>query len=220
MVQQIKSIDNIQTYNNGRVALPIVPQFLDDPLSGYALEMLRMKHGDSPLDDVLLEMEELASIEQIPIIGPLEGAVIQLLTQIRQPAPRRVLDIGTAIGYSAIWLARALPSSSQIISIEIDPQRAETAREFIEKAGYQHQIEVICGDVLELLPSMEMFDVILQDVIKHVYFGADSQLSLQLFEYCFDHLHEGGMLLGDNAFCMGEVLHNHSALVHKSERQL
>ncbi|MBL6982165.1 MAG: class I SAM-dependent methyltransferase, partial [Anaerolineales bacterium] len=197
MVQQTKSIENIQANNNGRVALPIVPQFLDDPLSGYALEMLRMKRGESLIDDVLLEMEELASIEQIPIIGPLEGAVIQILTQIRQPAPKLVLDIGTAIGYSALWLAKALPNGSQIISIEIDAQRAQTAKKFIEKAGYQHQIEVVCGDVLDLLPSMEIFDVILQDVIKHVYFGADSRLSLQLFEYCLDHLHDGGMLLGD-----------------------
>lgn len=210
MLQRTKNIAQVHFPNNGQVALPIVPQMLDDPLSNYALEMLHMRQVESPLDDVLLEMEEVAAVEQIPIIGRLEGAVIQILTQLRQSPARKVLDIGTAIGYSALWFARALPKDSQIISIEIDPQRAQSAKNFIEKAGYQHQIEVVVGDVLELLPTMGMFDVILQDVIKHIYFGTDPRLSIQLFEYCLDHLNDGGLLLGDNAFCMGEVLHNHS----------
>lgn len=193
---------------NGRVALPIVPQHSEDPLSGYALEMLSHRASESPLDDVLLEMEELARHEDIPIIGPLEGAVIQALVQMRAPAPRRVLDIGTSIGYSALWLARALPPESRVFSIEIDGQRARMAREFIEKAGYQPQVQVIEGDVMNLLPSLEPFDLILQDVIKHIYFGKDSQLSLQLLDDCLARLVDGGVLLGDNAFCMGEVLHD------------
>jgi len=206
MTQQIKNIEDVRIGNTRQVALPIVPQLLDDPLSSYALALLRKRNAEFPVDDVLAEMEEMASIEQIPIIGPLEGAVIQMLTQLQQPEPQNVLDIGTAIGYSALWMARGISPESKITSIEIDPQRAQIARNFIEQAGYQHQIEVVIGDVLALLPSMGQFDIILQDVIKHVYFGADSQLSLQLFDYCMDHLNEGGLLLGDNAFCLGEVL--------------
>jgi caffeoyl-CoA O-methyltransferase len=203
---------NIELHNsdNGRVALPIVPQILDDPLSSYALKMLYMRDAESPLDDVLREMEDLAALEQIPIIGPLEGAVVQVLTQLRQPASKMILDIGTAIGYSALWMARDLPEDSKIISIEIDPQRAQLAEEFIEKAGYQHKIKVILGDALEILPTLGQFDLIFQDVIKHVYFGSDSKLALKLFDHCMDHLVDGGTLLGDNAFCMGEVLHNQS----------
>ncbi len=208
MTHQTKSIEELQISDSGQVELPIVPQLLDDPLSSYALKMVRKRGTEFPLDGVLLDMEEMAAIEQIPIIGPLEGAVIQILMQLRQPPPRKVLDIGTAIGYSALWLARALPKGSHIVSIEIDPQRAQTARDFIEKARYHHQIEVIIGDVLDLLPTMGKFDIIFQDVIKHVYFGADSRLSLQLLECCLEHLEDGGLLLGDNAFCMGEVLHN------------
>ncbi len=109
MIHQTKSIEEVKIQSAGQVELPIVPQLLDDPLSSYALKMLRNRQTEFPLDGVLLDMEELAAIEQIPIIGPLEGAVIQILTQLRQPPPQTVLDIGTAIGYSALWLARALP---------------------------------------------------------------------------------------------------------------
>lgn len=210
MFKQVKPIEKTKMSDNGRVSLPIVPQILDDPLSSYALEMLYLRKAETPLDKVLREIEELSALEQIPIVGPLEGAVIEILIRLRQPAPRKILDIGTAVGYSALWLARALPADSQIVSIEIDPLRAQMAKEFIEKAGYQHQIQVILGDALDILPTLGMFDLILQDVIKHVYFGSDSELALQLFNYCLDHLVDDGMLLGDNAFCMGEVLHKQS----------
>ncbi|MEA3350010.1 MAG: O-methyltransferase [Chloroflexota bacterium] len=201
----------IRISNNGRIELPIVQQSPEDPLSNYALDMLRMRPTNTRLGTVLLEMEVMAAREQVPIIGPLEGAVIQALLQLRQPPPRKVLDIGTAIGYSALCLARTLPQEAQIISIEIDPQRAGLARHFIEKAGLQSRIQVIVGDVMELLPKIDNeFDIIFQDVIKHVYFGADASLALQLLESCLDHLADNGVLLGDNAFCMGEVLHNRS----------
>ncbi len=198
----------VQALENGRVALPIVPQLPDDPLEKYALMLLRKRAAVSPLDDVLQEMEALAARQAIPIIGPLEGAVIQAILQLRQPPPRRVLDIGTAIGYSALWLARALPRESRVISIEIDPRRARMARDFIRRAGYHEQIEIINGDVMDLLPALGKFDVILQDVIKHIYFGKNSVLSLYLLEECLKHLTVNGVLLGDNAFCMGEVLHH------------
>jgi len=216
MVQKIQPahINIHQSSDNGRCVLPIVPQTLSDPLSQYALQLLHMRPSESPVDDVLREMEKLAARDGIPIIGPLEGAMIQMLIQLYQTPPRRVLDIGTAIGYSAIWLARGLPPESQITSIEIDPERAEMAQHFISQAGYQDRVRVLVGDVFELLPKIEnQFDVILQDVIKHIYFGADSQLSLKLLDLCVEYLVAGGVLLGDNVFCMGEVLHEPSEQV-------
>ena len=207
-VQVIQKSSNLQIGKNGRKALPIVPQNVEDQLSQYALRLLRMRPTEEPVDSVLHEMEALAEKESIPIIGPLEGAIIQMLIQMRPAPAQMVLDIGTAIGYSAIWLARGLPAESRIISIEIDLERAELAQDFIRRAGFSDRIEVWVGDAFELLPQLDMqFDVILQDVIKHVYFGADSQLSLQLLDLCLEHLVDGGLLLGDNVFCMGEVLH-------------
>jgi predicted O-methyltransferase YrrM len=189
--------------------LPIVPQLPDDPLSRYALEMLHLRQPISPIDDVLREQEELAARDNVPIIGPLEGAIIQTLLHVRQPPARNALDIGGAIGYSAIWLARALPPDGRVISIEIDQQRADLAQHFIDKAGLHNRISVMVGNVFELLPDLDVqFDVILQDVIKHIYFGADSGLALRLLDLCLGCLADDGLLLSDNAFCMGEVLHN------------
>jgi protein-L-isoaspartate O-methyltransferase len=91
--------------------LPIVPQLTDDALDAYSLRLLRMRTPQQPVDSVLREMESLAERENVPIIGPLEGAIIQMLVSLREQPPRLVLDIGSAIGYSAIWLARGLPIS-------------------------------------------------------------------------------------------------------------
>jgi caffeoyl-CoA O-methyltransferase len=215
-VQTLQKSNDLQMSDNGRTALPIVPQNVEDRLSQYALRLLRTRARQQPVDDVLHEMEVLAEKESIPIIGPLEGAIIQMLVQMRQTTAKLVLDIGTAIGYSAIWLARGLPAESRIISIEIDPERANLAKEFIRCSGFGDQIEVWVGDAFELLPQLDMqFDIILQDVIKHVYFGADSQLSLRLLDLCIERLAVGGLLLGDNVFCMGEVLHEQLSTVPK-----
>jgi predicted O-methyltransferase YrrM len=187
--------------------LPIVPQLTDDALDAYSLRLLRMRTPQQPVDSVLREMESLAAQENVPIIGPLEGAIIQMLVSLREQPPRLVLDIGSAIGYSAIWLARGLPAESRVLSVEIDPQRVALARDFVRRADLKAQVEIIEGDVFDILPALDLqFDVILQDVIKHVYFGADSRLSLRLLDLCLEHLVEGGMLLGDNVFCMGEIL--------------
>jgi len=195
------------------IALPIAAQSPTDPLSQYALALLKKRPAESPVDDVLREMEEIAAVENIPIIGPLEGAIIQSLVRFKQMKTGKVLDIGTAIGYSAIWLAHGLAEGSQVYSIEIDPVRAARARTFIARAGFSHRVQILVGDVMELLPGFGLqFDIILQDVIKHLYFGSDSGLAIKLLHLCQAHLVDGGMLLGDNAFCLGEVLHEANGL--------
>lgn len=188
-------------------ALPIAPQVDHHLLSQYALTMLRSRPGSSVVDATLQEMERVAMAEKIPIIGPLEGAIVQTLLTLNSLVPRYVLDIGTAIGYSAIWLGRSLGPESTVVSIEIAPERAERARHFIEMAGLQDRVHVMQGDIFDILPSLGLeFDVIFQDVIKHVYFAADPNLALKLFDLCLSRLAKGGMLLGDNVFCMGKVL--------------
>src|SRR5262245_19670518 len=95
--------------------LPIAPQVSDDPLSQYTLDLLRLRPTTSPIDDVLQELEQFAAEHNIPIVGPVEGAIIQSLVSTTTE-PRRVLELGTAIGYSTIWLARSLRPGSHITS--------------------------------------------------------------------------------------------------------
>lgn len=194
------------------VALPIVPQVSDDLLEQYALRILKLQEDDSTVQSILHEIEKIAAEEKVAIIGALEGKILTGLIETKHPRPLKVLDIGTAIGYSAIWLARVIGKGGHITSIEIDPARAERAREYVQRAGMQNQVEIITGDVFELIgegkeETPQMFDVIFQDVMKHVYFAQDPGLALKLLELSVKHLGEGGYLFTDNAFCQGKVMH-------------
>ncbi|MBN1285906.1 MAG: class I SAM-dependent methyltransferase [Anaerolineae bacterium] len=197
-------------------ALPIVPQSSDDPLVKYAETMLALRAKASPVDDVLVEMEEIAARDNIPIIGHLEGAILHAIIAARRPQPTCILEIGTATGYSAIWMARAVGAACSITSIEIDPERAKRAQHFIKKAGYEDRITVLNGNAFDILPTLDQrFEVIFQDVIKHAFFGESERLALELLDLLLDKLADNGMLLGDNAFCMGEVLHENGGKLPK-----
>lgn len=191
-----------------RSPLPIVPQDSADPREVFATGMARLAPLPARLTEVLAEMEAAAEREAIPIIGRLEGAVVQMLVLMRGERARRVLDIGTAIGYSALWLASALPPGGTVTSVEIDPERAARARRFIERAGFADRVEVVVGDVFEVVPGLGGYDVIFQDVMKHHYFGGDPCLAVELHKLCTSHLDEDGVLFIDNALCGGGVLDN------------
>ncbi len=187
--------------------LPIAPQVNDDPLSQYTLDLLRLRPRVSPIDDVLLEMEALAAERNIPIVGPTEGALIQSLVA-STTEPRRVLELGTAIGYSTIWLARSLRPGSHITSIEIDSERVAIARDYVHRAGLDDSVTVLEGDFFDILPTLEgQFDVIFQDFIKHLYFETSTELAMRVLESSLGLLKINGMMLGDNAYCLGEVVH-------------
>jgi O-methyltransferase len=188
--------------------LPIAPQINDDPLSQYTLDLLLLRPDTPLVDDTLREMEQFAAERNIPIIGPVEGAVIQALVASTTES-RRVLELGTAIGYSTIWLARALRPGSHVTTIEMDHERVVTARDYIRRAGLENRVTVLEGDFFDILPTLEgQFDVIFQDFIKHLYFEAGAQLALQVLESSVQLLKPSGLMLGDNAYCLGEVLHN------------
>jgi predicted O-methyltransferase YrrM len=186
--------------------LPIVPQVNDDPLSQYTLDLLHLRPTASPVDAILREMEAFAAEQYIPIVGPVEGAIIQsLIASTTQP--RQILELGTAIGYSTIWLARALRPGSYVTTIEMDAERAGIARRYISRAGLADRVTVLEGDFFDILPTLEAgFDVIFQDFIKHLYFEASADLALQVLESCVRLLKPNGLMLGDNAFCLGEVV--------------
>jgi predicted O-methyltransferase YrrM len=186
-------------------ALTIVPQDSTDPRETFAAEIARLSALPPKVSAVLTEMEDVARVEGIPIIGRLEGAVIRMLAGLHCPPGARVLDIGTAIGYSALWLATALPADCRITSLELDPQRADRAREYIARAGCADRIEVLTGDAFELMPGLGTFHLIFQDVMKHRYFGGDPYLAVELLELSTSHLAEDGVMIIDNAFAGGHV---------------
>ena len=150
-------------------------------------------------DELLASLREEADRTGLPpiAISADEGRLLQvLLTAIHA---RRVLEVGTLGGYSAICMARALPPQGQVLSIEIDERHAAFARKYIGRASLADRIEVRVGRALDVLPALdgERFDAIFLD--------ADKEPLPTYFEWALRLVRPGGLIIGDNALWGGRV---------------
>ena len=139
---------------------------------------------------ILKEIEEKALGKRfLPIVGPNRGQI--LVKVVREIKPKRVLEVGTLVGYSAILMGKELEKDAQIITIEIDPNNARKAEENIRKAEIPPIVEVLVGDAIEILPRLNgPFDLSFIDAAKTEYLHY-----LRLIE---DKLHKGGVIIADN----------------------
>ena len=152
----------------------------------------------APARDRLLEkMEEYAETNNVPIIGPIVGRFLYNLAKASRS--KRILEIGAAIGYSGIWLGRAVASEKgSVTTIELDTSRAYLAEKNIKEAKLSGTIKVVRGDALEIIPKLrEKYDLIFLDSDKEIYPEAFKK-SLKL-------LRKGGLFVADNALWSGEV---------------
>lgn len=126
----------------------------------------------------------------LPIIGPQKGR--RLTEIIRKIKPKRVLEVGTLIGYSAILMGKELESDAHLITVEIHADEAKIARENIRRAKVQPTIDVIVSDAIEAIPRLTgKFDMVFIDADKTEYLDY-----LRLVE---DKLHRGSIVVADNA---------------------
>ena len=147
-------------------------------------------------DAVLAEMEDRARRERIPIIGPVVGRLLASLVEIS--GARRIFEMGSAIGYSTIWLARAAGPRAEVYYTDSDPGRMRDARKYFRRAGVARRIRIQTGDALRLLEKTKgTFDLIFCDVDKKQYPEA--------FRLAVPRLRRGGLLLADNVLWGGEV---------------
>jgi caffeoyl-CoA O-methyltransferase len=153
------------------------------------------------VDPVLAEMQVQAEREGIPIVVPETGALLHTLALACRA--RRVLEVGTAIGVSTLYLARALPQDGQIVSFEIDPERQVAARSYLERAGVLDRADLRLQDAREGLPALEdRFDMAFIDGVKTQY-G-------EYFELLLPLLGPGGVLAVDNVLMSGTVAEGRS----------
>jgi predicted O-methyltransferase YrrM len=116
-------------------------------------------------DEVLADMEELAARDGVPIVEWETGRL--LATLVTALTPRRVVEVGTAIGYSTLHMARALGGEGRIVTLERDPVRIAQARGFWERAGVADRIELVEGDALRSLERLDgPFDLVFLDASK------------------------------------------------------
>lgn len=147
-------------------------------------------------DAVVAEMEQYAKEHDVPIVGP---AVARVLYQYAQLiGARRIFEMGSAIGYSTLWLARAAGPEGKVYYTDGDPKNAERARGYFERAGVADRIEIKVGDSLELIQQTEgKFDLIFNDVHKPQY--------PQVLPLALPRLRRGGLFITDNIFWSGRV---------------
>lgn len=152
-------------------------------------------------DPVLAEMEAHGERERIPIVVPEAGALLNVLALAR--GARRAVEVGTAIGVSTLYIARALPADGTIVSFEIDPERHRAASGYLERAGVLDRADLRLEDARSGLASLEgPFDFAFVDGVKAQY-GDYLDLVVPL-------LGPGGVLAVDNVLMSGAVADGHS----------
>ena len=140
--------------------------------------------------NMLRKIEKRAHDEFLPIVGPEKGRF--LAEEVRNAKPKRVLEVGTLIGYSAILIGKELDEKAHLITIEIHADEAKTAEENIRKAAIPPKVEVIAGDAIQVIPRLEgVFDFVFIDAEKTEY-----RDYLRLVE---DKLPKGTVVVADNA---------------------
>ena len=148
-----------------------------------------------PRDAILREMEERAAREEIPISDPEVGKLLGILA--RATGARRILEIGAAIGYGAIWLARGAPEA-RVQSVDIDPERLAAARGYLERAGVADRVELIEGAALEVIHRLDgPFDLVYVDAVKTEY--------RKYLDLVLPKMRVGGVIVCDNLLWGGEV---------------
>ncbi len=142
----------------------------------------------------LFEMEQYAKKNEVPISQPESIRLIEVLLKMMRA--EKILEIGSAIGYSAIRMSRA--TNAEVITVELSDEMADIAEENFKKAGLSEKIRLIRGDgrqVLEEMAGKELFDVIFVDAAKGQY--------MEIFDDCTRLLKKGGVLISDNILYKG-----------------
>jgi predicted O-methyltransferase YrrM len=156
-----------------------------------------------PSDPALDAAIEASAKAELPAIAvtPNQGKLLQILARLVNA--QKVLEIGTLGGYSTIWLARALPETGRLISLEVNPKHAEVARGSIERAGLSKKVEIRLGRALDTLPKLAReasrpFDLIFID--------ADKASIPEYFTWSLKLSRPGSVIIVDNVVRKGAVI--------------
>jgi predicted O-methyltransferase YrrM len=156
-----------------------------------------LAHLNRGVDPLLSEIAARGAERDLPLIDAEVGALLRLLATA--VGATKILEVGTAIGYSGIWLAGALPSGGMLMTMEMDSGRAEEARANFARAGLADRVSVIVGDAERMITKVAgPFDLIFQD--------SDKKLYPRLLDRLVGLLRPGGLLVADNVLWSGRVV--------------
>ena len=164
-----------------------------EPVENYLYSLLPAR------DEVLVEMEIAAARRDIPIVGPAVGRILHQLALMTDS--KNVFEMGSAIGYSTIWWARAVGEGGRVFYTDGDRKKADEARGYFERAGVANRITIKVGDAIEVLSEQtQQFDIIFCDLDKEDYPRA--------MRMALPRLRKGGLLVADNVLWSGKVAEN------------
>jgi caffeoyl-CoA O-methyltransferase len=147
-------------------------------------------------DEVLTEMEAEAAKHKVSIVGPAVARFLYQLAVISKA--KKVFELGSAIGYSTIWWARAVGEGGRVVYTDGDPKNADKARRYFERAGVSERIVVHVGDALEILSEEKQpYDIIFNDVDKVDY--------PRVLRLALPKLKSGGLFVADNVLWKGKL---------------
>ena len=165
----------------------IVPDAVERYLAG-------LNRGGDPL---LAEIAQAGVERDLPLVDAEVGALLRVLAAAI--GARKILEIGTAVGYSGIWLAGALPADGMLMTMEMDAGRAKEAQGNFDRAGLTNRVSVMLGDAQRLIAKVAgPFDLIFQDGDKKMY--------TPLLDRLVSLLRPGGLLVTDNVLWDGKVV--------------
>jgi predicted O-methyltransferase YrrM len=185
---RIDGSTNVDPTNDYRL---IMGQIVPDAVERYLGALNRLP------DAALMQIADEGVRQKLPLVDAEVGALLRVLAVAL--GATRILEIGTAIGYSGIWLAGALPKGGMLLTMEMSAERAAVARENFARAGVADRANVMVGDASRLLAKVAgPFDLIFQD--------GDKQLYVPMLDRLVDLLRPGGLLVTDNVLWDGEVV--------------
>lgn len=165
-------------------------EYILDDVEQYVYELVPER------DAVITEIEDYAAKNRVPIIGPAVARLLTLLVQVS--GAQRIFEMGSAIGYSTIWLARAAGPTAEVFYTDGDPEKAKRAQDYFRRAGVAKRIRVHTGDALALMKKAPgKFDFIFNDIDKHQYPDA--------LRTALPKLRRGGLLVTDNTLWSGKA---------------
>jgi len=175
-------------YNVSDMALM---QFLDKPIEDYLSALSPDRNA------ILAEMEKIAEKEDFPIVGPLIGQFLKQMATVLQA--KRIFEMGSGFGYSAMWFLDGMPSNGEIYLTEDSIANIKRAEKFFKKADKSDQVHIVKGNALEVIDQVPgEFDIIFIDIKKSDY-PKSYQKSIQ-------RLRKGGLLIADNVLWSGTVV--------------
>jgi predicted O-methyltransferase YrrM len=153
----------------------------------------------SPEDELLKKVNEFTQKhpEAQMLSGHLQGKVLEMLSCMI--GPKRILEIGTFTGYSALCLAKGLPEDGQLHTIEINEREAATARDFFSQSPYNSRIILHQGSALDIIPTLE-------ETWDLVFIDADKPAYIEYFNLVLPKVRKNGFIFADNIFFHGQVL--------------